>query len=116
MRRLDMAKWHPKTVVFFAVASLLLAGCAPSEISDMAGASNPSADSSIIPKEGSNGKWGYVDRNGKWLIEPQFLGASAFTDSPFDKHDGEAMVQVGDKTCYIDKSGRVVSVIYPNPK
>jgi hypothetical protein len=39
-----------------AVAVFLLAGCVPSEISDMAGPSNPNVDTSIIPKEGPNGK------------------------------------------------------------
>jgi hypothetical protein len=105
-----------KGMCVFAVAALLLAGCVPSEISDMAGPSNPNADTSIVPKEGPNGKWGYVDRNGKWLIEPKFLGASGFTDNLFDKHDGEAMVQIGDKTVYIDKSGKVISEAYPNPQ
>jgi WG containing repeat len=97
------------------IATLLLTGCVASNLVDVGGPSNPNADSSIIPKEGSNGKWGYVDRNGKWLIEPKFLAAYAFTDNLFDKHDGEAMVQVGDKTVYIDKSGKTISEAYPNP-
>ena len=79
----------------------------------MGGASNPNVDTSIIPKEGSNGKWGYVDKHGKWIIEPKFLQASGFTDNLFGNHDGEAIVQYGDKSYYIDKSGKFISVAYP---
>jgi hypothetical protein len=112
---MDAAKRHLRRLALFAVAALLT-GCVPSSLVELGGRSNPNADTTIVPKEGSNGKWGYVDRNGKWLIEPKFLQASGFTDNLFDKHDGEAMVQYGDKTYYIDKSGKIISEAYPNPK
>jgi hypothetical protein len=105
-----------KLLCGLALATLPIIGCVPSELVDVGGRGNPNADSSILPKEGPNGKFGYVDRNGKWLIKPQYLGASGFTDNIFDKHDGEAMVQIGDKTVYIDKSGKVISEAYPNPQ
>lgn len=45
--------------------------------------------------------WGYVDRNGKWAIEPRFQKAEPF-------HNGLAQVLVGYKFAYIDKTGRYV--------
>ena len=46
-------------------------------------------------------QWGYVDRNGKWLIEPQFQIAEPFSQ-------GLARVAIDNKMAYIDHSGRYV--------
>ena len=63
-----------------------------------------------------NGKWGYIDQVGKFVIEPRFNDAQAFTE-------GIAFVKVGGndangsatsaadaegKWGYIDKAGRYV--------
>lgn len=113
---MDAAKRYLRNPAIFAVAALLLTGCVSSDLVATGGLSNPNADTTILPKEGSNGKWGYVDRNGKWLIQPQFLQASGFTDDLFSAHNGEATVQYGDKSYYIDKSGKIISEVYPNSK
>lgn len=47
------------------------------------------------------GKWGYVDREGVFIIEPQFDGAREFSG-------GLAAVQVGKEWGYIDPEGRIV--------
>jgi hypothetical protein len=99
------------------VATAFLTGCGFDELVRESGPGNPDADQSILLKEGPNGKFGYVDQSGKWLIAPQFAAGSAFTDNIFDKHDGQARVQLwgieaGD--AYIDKSGKIVSRI-PSP-
>jgi hypothetical protein len=102
--------------MFLFVAAMGLTACSlDDEPNEPYG--NPDVDQSILLKEGPNGKFGYVDRNGKWLIAPQFAAGSAFMDTIFDKHDGQARVQLwgveaGD--AYINKSGKIVSRI-PSP-
>jgi hypothetical protein len=44
------------------------------------------------------GKWGYIDRTGKIVINPQF-------DQPGDFHGGIASVELNGRTRYIDKTG-----------
>ena len=46
-------------------------------------------------------KWGYMDRNGKTAIPPQF-------DDEGDFFNDRAKVQIGNKWGYIDEAGRVV--------
>lgn len=53
------------------------------------------------------GKWGYIDRNGKIVIKPQF-------DAAYPFYDGVAKVMTGirfenEKWSYIDKSGKIIS-------
>ena len=45
-------------------------------------------------------KWGYIDKTGRWRIEPRF-------DDARDFHRGFAAVLVGDRWGYVDKTGRV---------
>ncbi|MBE7942021.1 MULTISPECIES: WG repeat-containing protein [Ramlibacter] len=50
------------------------------------------------------GRWGYIDRHGRWVVRPQFLAASSFSE-------GLAVVKLdeGDKgMAYIDATGSVV--------
>ena len=47
-----------------------------------------------------NGKWGYLDKNGKLAIAPQFASPSKFTE-------GLAGVKLNGKVVYIDKTGKV---------
>ena len=51
-----------------------------------------------------NGKWGYIDKTGKFVIEPKFEGAYPFSE-------GLAMVKVGKAVGYIDKTGRYIRVL-----
>ena len=46
-------------------------------------------------------KYGFIDKNGKVVIEPQFDGADAFSE-------GLARVKKDRKWGFIDKSGKVV--------
>ncbi len=46
-------------------------------------------------------KWGYVDKSGEVIIEPQFTFTRSFSE-------GLAAVQIGEKWGYIDSSGRLV--------
>jgi hypothetical protein len=48
--------------------------------------------------------YGYIDKTGKFVIDPSFQSASDF-------HDGVAVVKLNDKYCVIDEKG---SVIYIN--
>ena len=52
-----------------------------------------------------NGKFGYIDANGKIVVKPQFVLASYFFD------EGLAAVTVGDKWGYIDRNGK--SIVKP---
>jgi hypothetical protein len=54
------------------------------------------------------GRWGYIDRAGRFAIEPIYGGATSF-------YDGKAAVAEGDKCWYIDKSGRKVGECPPRP-
>lgn len=52
-------------------------------------------------KRGENGLYGYVDRDGSWVIQPQWEDAEAF-------YDGYTVVQDGDLFYAIDRQGNVV--------
>ena len=52
------------------------------------------------------GKWGYIDRTGKFVIAPQFHWSSKDYVWPFE--NGLAQVMVSGKVGYIDHSGRFV--------
>ena len=56
--------------------------------------------SSLYPVK-VNGQWGYIDKTGKIVINPQF-------DSAWDFSEGLAWVKVGGKWGYIDKTGKIV--------
>ena len=49
----------------------------------------------------ADGKWGYVDRSGNWVIQPQFNMVDNFKD-------GIASVMIGNKWGWIDKTGKIV--------
>jgi hypothetical protein len=44
------------------------------------------------------GKWGFIDKNGNWVIEPRFASADSFSE-------GLARAGVDDKAAFIDKTG-----------
>lgn len=52
------------------------------------------------------GRWGYVDKKGKYVINPQFDEANDFSE-------GYASVRVGKEWYYIDMSGEIVSSPLP---
>jgi len=47
-------------------------------------------------------KWGYIDKDGKFIIEPQFSFALRFME-------GKALVRKGESLHYINKDGEKVS-------
>lgn len=48
-----------------------------------------------------DGTWGFVDREGRWAIEPRFFGAGVFSE-------GLAPIRVGLRWGYVDRDGEVV--------
>lgn len=50
----------------------------------------------------TDGKWGYIDKTGSYVINPQFDDAYSFADNGF------AVVEVGGKYGFIDKTGAYV--------
>ena len=50
----------------------------------------------------TDGKWGYIDKTGSYVIEPQFDDAKPFSDN------GLAVVKSGKQYGYIDKTGSYV--------
>ncbi|HEF3474383.1 TPA: WG repeat-containing protein, partial [Campylobacter coli] len=48
-----------------------------------------------------NGKWGFIDKNGEFVIEPKFDGVGNFSE-------GLARVELNGKYGFIDKSGKIV--------
>ena len=61
-----------------------------------------SEKSDLIRISNDNGKFGYMNKKGKVVINPQFDFAAMFDES------GMAAVQLGDKMGYIDKTGKYV--------
>lgn len=47
-----------------------------------------------------DGTWGFVDRQGRWAIEPRFFGAGVFSE-------GLAAIRVGLRWGYVDRDGEV---------
>jgi hypothetical protein len=110
---LHLPAFRQNVGIFYSlvITALLLTGCVPSEISDLVGTTNPYADTSIIPtRDRKTLKWGYLE-DGNWVIPPKFDSACAFLDKPFAKHDGQAMIQLGGKNYFINKSGEIVSEV-----
>ena len=58
-------------------------------------------DINLTSQEGENEKYGFIDKSGKFVIEPQFEFANDFCD-------GLARVQINEKFGFIDKSGKFV--------
>ena len=58
-------------------------------------------DINLTSQEGENEKYGFIDKSGKFVIEPQFEFANDFCD-------GLARVKIDEKWGYIDKSGKFV--------
>ena len=64
--------------------------------------SRNSGDASLIPVSSNGDKWGYVNRKGEFVINPQFNNADLFSE-------GLAKVESNDgKTGYINKTGAYV--------
>ena len=56
----------------------------------------------VAVRDGNDYKWGYIDRSGKYVIEPMF------SKEPGDFSEGYALVTKKDGSlCYIDKSGKI---------
>ncbi|MBE7027163.1 MAG: hypothetical protein E7410_06365 [Ruminococcaceae bacterium] len=58
----------------------------------------------LAPAKVAYGMFGYIDKSGKFMIEPGFDEAGEFSDSL-------ALVKKGDKTGFIDKTGKFVDII-----
>src|SRR5690242_17555808 len=82
-----------KNNLAFLLAGLLLLAIVV--IAVLIKASGPSA---LYPVH-ANGKYGYMDRSGKLVIQPQFDKAEEFSE-------GLAPVQAGNRWGYTDKSGK----------
>jgi len=53
-----------------------------------------------------NGKWGFIDRTGEFVISPRFIGYPNGYPYPFS--EGLAMIDVGKRYGYIDHTGEFV--------
>jgi hypothetical protein len=60
--------------------------------------SNISNDANMLYPARKNGKWGYINKKGNWVVSPQFENAQNF-------HDGLAGVSFEGKYGYIDTTG-----------
>lgn len=52
----------------------------------------------MAPVQASNGRWGYINTNNQWLIQPKFEDAQEFKD-------GRAAVKLNGKWGFINKRG-----------
>jgi hypothetical protein len=58
----------------------------------------PAPDTNVPAAVDVGGKWGYIDRTGKYVVNPQFDSADPFSE-------GLATVKLGSKWGYVDESG-----------
>lgn len=84
--------WQRRVVVFFSVAILVSTGAVLSQ--------NPESDA-LYPIE-RNGKWGYINRRGQVVVEPQFDYAWEFSERI-------GRISLKAKKGFIDKAGRIIA-------
>jgi hypothetical protein len=80
--------------VVFVLVLFMLGGCAKDT------QKSKKKSEGLFPVK-SGGRWGYIDKQGKIVINPQF-------DRAWDFLGGLAWVMIGDKLGYIDKEGKYV--------
>jgi hypothetical protein len=49
-----------------------------------------------------NGRYGYINPQGEWIVEPQYANAGRFSE-------GHARVQIGPRWGFIDAEGTVLT-------
>lgn len=88
-----------KKLFSMMIALALLAGCMCG-VTSCSSAGGSKADMSLLAVKMGD-KWGYIDHEGKFVINPQFSKADCF-------YDGLARVCLDGKYGYIDKNGNYV--------
>ena len=78
---------------------LVLMGCSKSQDGQTAKTQDKKGEGLYLIVE--NKKFGFMDKSGKVVVNPQF-------DRAFDFSDGLAVVVVGGKMGYIDKTGKYI--------
>lgn len=82
-------------MAFIILCGLQLTGCNPSE-----GNSPSNSKTELWPAKGSNGKWGYINKKGSFVIQPNYSDAGIFSC-------GYAWVQLNGTSMYIDTDGKI---------
>ena len=59
-----------------------------------------------VAKKFENGKYGFVDENGKVVIDPKF-------DEAYDFKGGFAIIKNGEDCGFIDETGKVIETQLP---
>ncbi len=85
-------------LLLLAAFGLLLTGCA--EDAEQQPADTADADAYLFPVR-QGGQWGYIDRSGAMVVEPQFEAAYPFSEA-------RALVRQGGQYGYIDPNGEVI--------
>lgn len=58
----------------------------------------------------SDGKYGYINTSGNYVIEPTFIWAKDKANYPANFSEGKAVVRYGDKYGYINKKGKIIII------
>lgn len=98
-------------IIILMVMLFILTGCGNNSTEKNNGneknSSNDNKEIALYPvKDNESGKFGYVDNNGKWAIEPKYTSASGF-----DTGTGLAKVKTSNKSFtvgFINKKGELV--------
>ena len=100
-------RWIPVVIVGVVIALVLAAGAAYYFFFYQTSETN---DYSLIPVSNDGERWGYINRKGEYIINPQF------EDADFFSNDGIAKIKsAGGKTGYINKKGEyVIPATYKN--
>lgn len=98
-----MKKFKPQLISAAAAGFLLLSGCTGRQGGEETEAEGAALSPSGLPTanfDSSEGKYGYRDPAGEWIVEPQFDYADEFAAN------GLARVQSGKKWGYIKPDGK----------
>lgn len=82
-------------MAFIILCGLQLTGCNPSE------GNNPSiSKTELWPAQDNNGKWGYINKKGSFIIQPVYEYAGNFSC-------GYALVELNNTSMFIDAEGKL---------
>ena len=90
-----------RPILYGLICSTLLASCSDTGPSGLAPADTGPKRTGARKIGGKEGKWGFIDTEGHYVINPQFDGAGLFSE-------GLARVKIDSKGGFIDAKGTIV--------
>ncbi len=104
-----------KIFVIVFIGGLLLITAMPCSGENGCASPAHSPDDSLYPLKGSNGKYGYIDKTGAWVIHPTFDGALAFSEGLARievRKTGSDDWDTANRRGFIDRKGVLVTPLF----